>query len=577
MAKTNRISTPFRRQTINRRSNQNNAEISDANILSYDKFDNQVADLELKKLQLFDKAIRSGDPAVIQKAQTYFTSGKNKHVTGLDIKSMLVDPLDYASSFGYKDKPTRLTYYTLRRMASTPFSAITINTRVNQVLKFAVPQPDDYAVGFKIRLRDREAEPTDEDKRNMDKLTQFVLDGGFGGYKWGHDDFENFLAKIIRDSLTFDQYTFEVLEDKRGVPHEFIATDASSYRIAFPDEHSADYRPDPLTGQKCLPHTVQIYNGNIENEFYPWELCFGVRRPRTDLHVNGYGFAELEELVNIITGMLYSDEYNRRFFSQGSAPKGMIRISSNAGINDEALKEFKRQWQMQMSGVYNSWKTPIMEADKMEWIDLAKTNRDMEYSAWQEYLIKIHSALFLIDPSEIGFDIHRSSGSEAMFESDQMKRIKYSRDKGLMPLLKHAAKSINRYMIWRIDDRYEFSFVGGDESEEQALDRAIKEVTNIKQIDEIRAKFDLEPLGMDGGGNLILNPNWMSWYNNKLIREADQQQDMDEGQDFGEEDPDYDPLQEDESEEPEMYEKAIIDENKNPFLKDLNKFIKKLS
>lgn len=545
--------------------------VNDNNFL----FEKAMNDLERAKVELYDKALKTGDPDIIMKANSYFQN-VNKGVTGSQIKSMLIDPLEFASSFGYKDRPTNLTYGMLRRMAKTPFTAMTINTRVAQVEKFCIPQEDEYSPGFKIKLRDRNKKPTKAEQKEMDEITQYILDTG-GKFSWGRDDFDKFVAKIVRDSLTFDQFTFEVLENRKGIPQEFIATDASTYRIAFPERRNIEYANDPLTGEKCPSMFVQIYQGNIEHEFFPWELCFGVRRPRTDLQVAGYGYAELEELVNIITSMLWSDEYNRKFFSQGSAPKGILRISGT-NISDDKLREFKRQWQMQMAGVYNAWKTPVMEADKMDWIDLTKSNRDMEYSRWQEYLIKLHSALFLIDASELGFDISKGRDNKALFESNSANRVKYSKDKGLTPLLRNVAKSMNRHIVWRINPKYEFVFVGEDTStEEEALERAIKEVTNFKQVDEVRAKFDLKPLGEQMGGNLILNGTWMSWYNNMILSQQNQQQGMQDGgmseDDFGNEEDSYDPLDEDggdnAGEEFEMANKNEL----NPFLEDLTKFL----
>ncbi|MEM4260412.1 MAG: phage portal protein [Candidatus Woesearchaeota archaeon] len=548
-----------RKREKNSNDNQQTLVKSNTDTMNLDlAIEKDLHNLELQKVKIFDKAMKSGDPNIIMKATEYF--GKNNQVTGSLIKSMLVDPLDFASSFGYKDKPTMLSYNMLKRMAKAPFTAMTINTRIAQVLKFCTPQENEYTVGFKIKMKDKDAKPSHADLKRMDELTEFILNCGFG-YSWARDDFEKFIAKIVRDSLTLDQYTFEVLEDRKGIPKEFIATDASTYRIVFPDK-GMQIKPDPITGEKCFPFYAQIYNGSVEQEFYPWELCFGVRRPRTDLEVAGYGYAELEELVGIITSMLWSDEYNRRFFSQGSAPKGIIRISGS-NISESAIKEFKRQWYAQMAGVYNAWKTPIMEADKMDWIDLTKSNKDMEYSNWQEYLIKIHSALFLIDPSELGFDISRSSDSRPMFENNNMSRIKYSRDKGLIPILRNLEKSINRYLINRIDDRFVFKFVGDETlSEQEELEKAIKEVTNFKTVDEIRAKFDLEPLGEELGGNLILNSTWMTWYNNMLITKQQQQEEETEDEEEGF----YD-------EEPE---EEIEESIENPFVEDLNNFLKSL-
>lgn len=535
-------------------------EKKEKEILTSENFIEKAQQVEINRMNLYDEAVKTGDPEIIMKAQSWIEHGEVKNITGAKIKSLLVDPMDFMVSFGYKEKPTRLTYHLLRNMSKTPLTAATINTRINQVSKFCEPQPDEYSVGFKIRLKDRNKKPSKEELRRIDELTQYFLDGGWGGYRWGRDDFDTFICKIARDSLTFDQFTFEILEDRKGLPQEFIATDASTYRIAYPDERSAPPKVDPLTGQKTMPYFVQIYQGEIDTEFYPWELAFGIRRPRTDLELNGYGYAELEELVNIVTGMLWSDEYNRRFFKQGSAPKGILRVSGN--IAETKLKEFKRQWHQQMSGVYNSWKTPIIEADKMDWQNLMVTNKDMEFSQWQEYLIKLHSALFLIDPSEIGFDISRSAGSSPMFESNNEQRIKYSRDKGLVPILKNIQKRLNRNLLWRIDDRFELVFVGADAiTEDIALDRAIKELSNFKTIDEIRAKFDLKELGDEQGGDNILNPNWMNWKNNKNMMEQQEQ---------GEEGGGFDPSQGYEGEEDEV-EQAI---NNNPFLEDFKDFVK---
>jgi hypothetical protein len=439
------------------------------------------------------------------------------------------------------------------------------------VQKFCDLQNDEYSIGYKIRLKDKKKQPNYQTDKRCDEIVAFLNDGGFGGPKWGRDDFEDFISKMVRNSLTYDQYTFEIMEDRKGRPQEFIATDAATFRIAtFDEERNNEHiviKPDPLTGQKCRPNFVQVYNSKIETEFYPWEMAWGIRRPRTDLNIFGYGFSELEELVNVITGMLWSDEYNRRFFSQGTAPKGILRISGN-NIGDDKLKEFKRQWQMQMSGVYNSWKTPIMESDKMDWIDLTKTNKDMEYSNWQEYLIKIHSALFLIDPSELGFNIANSQNASTVFESNNENRIKYSKDKGLTPILRNISKNINRYLINRIDSEYEFSFVGDDAiTEETMLDRSIKQITNFKTIDEVRTFNGDKPIGEEKGGNLILNASYMSWYNNQQIMKQQNQSNQDDsenGQDDNYEDDNEN------SQDDEDIENSI---QTNPFEKDLQDFL----
>ena len=73
------------------------------------------------------------------------------------------------------------------------------------------------------------------------------------------------------------------------------------------------------------PSFVQVYQNTKVNEFYPWELCFGVRNPSTSIYANGYGVSELEELINVVTSMLWGDEYNRRFFQSRFCSQRIVK------------------------------------------------------------------------------------------------------------------------------------------------------------------------------------------------------------------------------------------------------------
>jgi hypothetical protein len=79
----------------------------------------------IEKQIALEKAFTSTDVATILKAQNYLkTIEKREQV---DIKSILVDPLDAGASFGYKHKPYSLSYDMLRGMAKTH-----IPTAINQ-------------------------------------------------------------------------------------------------------------------------------------------------------------------------------------------------------------------------------------------------------------------------------------------------------------------------------------------------------------------------------------------------------------------------------------------------------------
>lgn len=502
--------------------------------------------LFIKEQLLIDKALTSTSPAAIIKAQQYLQEQEN--VRRGEKKSYVIDPMDFNMNFGYKDKPFSLSYSTLKRMSKTPIINAIIKTRKNQIADFAEPQADRYSTGFVIRKKRRlgqpEEENTDEEWRRIEEITEALMRGGMKD-SWNNDDFETFIRKLVEDSLTYDQMTFEIVRDNSGKVFEWFATDASTYRIAdsYDDDEYKGEEREMINGH--YPSFVQIYQGSVRADFYPWELCFGIRNPSTSLYNVGYGISELEELVTTVTSMLWADEYNKKFFSQGSAPKGLLRVKGN--VNEKQLQAFRQEWLSMVTGVQQSWKTPIVDAD-IDWIDLQKSNRDMEYNAWIEYLIKISCAVFAIDPNEIGFNIATSPGSKSMFESNNEGQLKHSKDKGLYPLLKFIQKKINRYIVSQIDPNYEFQFVGlNGMTIQEELDVEIKKLSNFQTVNEIRKKYSLDEIE---GGDIILNPTFMQ------AKMSEQQQAMMGG--MGGENPFAD------DEEDNSF--SDEDENENPFL-----------
>lgn len=500
------------------------------------------AKLKAKKFRTLEKAMRSDSPEDMVKATQVFQQIQKSN-TEVTPKAYFIDPLQFNANLGYKDKLFSLSYVTLKRMAKVPVINAIIKTRKNQVADFAEPQENKYQTGFLIRKKPKmgiEQKMDTKDRKIAYSITDFIMRGGNVG-TWGVDDFDTFIRKLVDDSLTYDQMTFECIRNRRGQLESFIATDGSTFRIsdsyfekdyknAFFQRRGATVWDNEDFGPKIkgyYPAYVQVYQSVKVNEFYPWELCFGIRNPSASIWANGYGCSELEELINVVTSMLWGDEYNRRFFSQGSAPKGLLRIKGNN--NEAALQQFKQQWQSMISGVMQAWKTPVVEAD-VDWIDLQKNNRDMEYNAWMEYLIKLACAVYSIDPTEIGWDISRSGGNSGLFEGSQADRLQHSKDKGLYPLLKFIQRKINKYIVEQINPDYEFVFMGLNGmtiDEELKLD--IDKVNSFMTVNEIREKYELKPLE---GGDQPNNSTFLQARNAAQQQEMQQQMQM-QGGGFG--------------------------------------------
>lgn len=490
------------------------------------------AKLKAKRFRTLEKALRSDSPEDMVKATQVFQQLQSKSVEQ-NPKAFFIDPLEFNANLGYKDKAFSLTYTTLKRMSKTPIINSIIKTRKNQVADYAEPQENKYSTGFVIRKKPKfgvEQKMDNKDKKIAFAITDFLLKGG-NVNDWGHDDFDTFIRKIVDDSLTYDQMTFECIRNRRGQLESFIATDAATFRIAdsyfdkdydnafFQRAGAAVWQDRAEFGKKIhgyYPSYVQVYQNAKVNEFYPWELCFGIRNPSTSIFANGYGCSELEELINVVTSMLWGDEYNRRFFSQGSAPKGLLRVKGSN--NEAALQQFKQQWQSMITGVMQAWKTPVVEAD-VEWIDLQKNNRDMEYNSWMEYLIKLACAIYSIDPSEIGWDISRSGGNGGLFEGSEKERLQHSKDKGLYPMLKFLQRKINKYIVEQINPDFEFVFMGlNGMSIQEELEMDIKKVNCFMTVNEAREKYEMKPLDF---GDIPSNPTLIQ---NKNAEAMQQQQ-----------------------------------------------------
>jgi len=480
-------------------------------------YDEEAAKIAISRELALKTALNSGDVDSIFKAQDYQRNlganlaKKDPYKFNDGGKALLIDPFEQAGSVGYFDKPSMLSFPVLRNMSRAPIVRSIINTRKEQVAEFCVPQADKYSKGFIIQkkrsatasMEGDDKELTDQDKAQIDRITEVVLQCGSNDeIMWRADNFEIFIRKIVEDSLVLDQASFEVVQTRGKKPYNWYHVDAAMIRLADSYDDTTANEDEMIDGY--APSYVQIYQGNIVAEWWPWELGFGVRNPQTSIYGNGYGKSELEDLVTTVTSMLNSDAYNAKFFRNGTSPKGALLIKKSGGLNKDNIEEFRREWNTQMVGVDNSHKTPIMDAEHMEWMDLQKTNRDMEFSKYYEFLVKTACAMYKISPEEVGFPLESTKGGMNKGSGADDER-EYSMDKGLKPLLRSVETWMNKWVLNPLTgDKWEFKFVGlNSESSSEEEERLVKAVTNYMTLNEARALKGLDPIA---GGDTVLNP-----------------------------------------------------------------------
>lgn len=424
-----------------------------------------------------------------------------KHNPVRERKAITFDPFDLVSLLGYRDRPTALTYVAMERVATqVPVVSDIIRTRIKQVQTFCQRPEDRHSAGMKVRLRDRNATPTPESEAICKELEDVLLSCGYTDPKNPQDGvpLKDFAAKFVRDSLTFDQAVFEVIPDAKGRPSWFDTVDATTIRLL-----------DPIVAEQEDVFAVQVIEGTVVTDFTRDELAFCIRNPRSGIHTYGYGESEIETLVREITGFLWGIEYNRRFFSQGSTTKGILNFKG--AIPDKHMQAFRRQWYAMVSGVANAWRTPITNAEELQWISLQMSNRDMEYGQWMDFLIKVCCARYSIAPEEVNFSYGNTGQSQAMGNTSTEEKLKASKDLGLRPLVQWFFTALNTHVVQRIHPDFEVVPVGLDERGVEAeADLLAKQTGVFLTVDEAREQVGMEPLP-DGKGECILNPTWLQF------------------------------------------------------------------
>lgn len=450
------------------------ASLSSLSIEEIDRLQKAAPMAFQSKLQA---ALNSNDAGEIMKANLYLGE-INRQPT--KIQSVFFDPNDISGNGrGFKDSKGVLSFSVLRRMGDTHIVKSIVSTRVEQIMNFMDFSEDEQKEGFTIRKKKSlfstgDEKLTNEDKKKISKIVDFLEKGGWTD-KWDNvDSLQEFVSKIMSDSLTLDQLAFEMVRNRMWELQKFRAVDASLIRFldsVDPRQREGfeQYRFKGHLPRYCMVWDEMILHNPITKEpilYYPWELGFGIRNKTSDVRRNGYGVSELETLVNIITWILWGFSYNANFFSQGSQPKGFINIK-NPNISNSTLQEFRQAWTQTMAGVGNSHRTPVINGIDLEWVDLQKlSNRDMEFNEWIKFLIIMTCSVYRIDPSELGFNFKES---QQIFGQDgQRERLKHSREKGLKPLLIFLQGVITKYIVSELDENYEFAFTGIEVEDEEA-------------------------------------------------------------------------------------------------------------
>lgn len=458
--------------------------------MTLEQLDKHIQQLTVKKQLLWERMISSRQPESIIKAAEYQRQTLQQ-AAATSGRAYLYSPEgEFYTGMGYKTAIKIVPFDLLRNMANTPLIFSVISTRVNQVTEFSNFSLDNDRPGWTIRRRrarfdQKDYKLNDADRREIEHIATFLENGGEDAKFTVHSDFHDFLKVFPRDLLELDQGCFEVERNRKGDVISFDWVDSATIRLLETiDPRGMDlnkYVPQTFKGTEYYPYYCQVWRERILQDphtrhdiiWYPWEMCFAVRNKSSNILKNGYGVSELEAMIRIVTWLLESMEYNGRFFTNGSSPRGFFSIQN--AVSPQMINDFRMAWRTMTTGWQNAHKIPIFEGDKIQWVDMHHSNQEMEYSQWMEFLILIVCSVYKMDPAELGFKFRQQNTLFGVRE--QKERTEYSKDKGLKPLLKVIQKNIDKYIVSELNPNYEFVFTGVDiEDEDKKIDRDVKKL-----------------------------------------------------------------------------------------------------
>lgn len=492
----------------------------------------------MENKNLFSKLLEFVEASLDSRIAEYKKSDleKGERVDGtVGRKGLIFDPQFESHSVTglFKPKSSYLSNAILKQVSRRDaFVAAVIDLRASQVASFCKKPSNRFDYGFKISAKDASGEVDQDEIR---RIEEFILNCGYTESRATEDKLtlDQWGYIVTRDMLVYGHFAVEKVLRRDGDLYSFLPLPAETIYYAnkkadpkvidqMRDSYKQVLDKDKLDLDKAARgeyEYVQVIHGKVVEGFTSDELLFSRHNLESDIDLNGYCYSPLERAMSAIISHMQVENHQRQFFTHGVASKGLLVLQGD--VTPSTLKMLQTQWNNQLTGPMNAWRTPILAGIKgVQWVPLTASNRDMEYAAWQDYVLRIICSAMAVSPEEVGFDyLSRGTEQRSMSESSNEWKLTASRDRGLRPILGRIEAVINEEILplysKEISKKYHFSFVGLEsETEQEEIARLQQETALVATMDEARKQTERDPLPY--GGNLILNPTLLSVLQNNM-------------------------------------------------------------
>jgi hypothetical protein len=343
-----------------------------------------------------------------------------------------------------------------------------------------------------------------------------------------------FLDLQTRNGLSFGQFVTEIvyLDAEETEFHRFRPVDAGTiYRSVKKGESAESVRRSSIkaleyvTGvkidqamlEKDEYSWVQVINGMPKQAFTSKEMIVYNLYPSSDVEHNGYPVTPLDTAMTSVTTHMSIEIYNKLYFQNGRAAKGMLVINSDE-IDQSTIEDIKQQFNASINNVTNSFRTPIFgvsKDDQVQWMQTTPNKKDGEFEFLFDQTTRNILASFNMSPDELPGFSHLSKGTnqQGLSEANNEFKLIAARDTGVRPLILKLQDFLNEKLFPLIDQELSqlcsIVLAGFDaDTREQESGRLLRDMPIHYTYDEVMEDVDKENVGPHMMGDIPFNEQY---------------------------------------------------------------------
>lgn len=472
-------------------------------------------------------------------------SAKTSSKTTVPRIAFTEDPVTKDNYFGlFKNKRRLLPDWTIKRIRQEDHLVASIlRARGNTMSMFGRIRKDRFDIGIECNIKSEYEEVITPDQRikiqeRQDKALSTLMSCGYNEGVSNEDRMllSEFFYTSAVNGLSFGRFATEVIhednEEGEKTFHRFRPVDAGTImRAVRQGEYADDVRRssirlletsynskiDPSTALAGTYNWIQVVDNIPRQAFTQDEMLVCNLYPSTDIEHNGYPVTPLDTIIQGVTTHISIESYNRLYFANGRATKGMMVIKSDE-IDQATIEGIKQQFNASINSVGNSFRTPIFgvsSEDDVQWLPMNTQKKDGEFQFLYDSVARNILAAFGMSPDELPGYGHLSKGTnqQSLSEANNEYKLTAARDTGIRPLILKFQDFINQQLFPLVDPELSqictitLSGLDADTRQDEAL-RLQQDMPIHMTMDEVLDHVDKPGVGSHLAGNVDFNERY---------------------------------------------------------------------